>query len=81
MHEPKIAIQMAIEKRIAAIIRAFPTFRIMTRSTHRMINMNASEMQSFRAHESILIYLSAKQYPIVPQIIIMMLIADNSFRY
>ena len=52
---------IAIEKRIAAIIRAFPTFRIMTRSTHRMMNIKANAIQSYSTHDSILIYLSAKQ--------------------
>ena len=80
MQEPNMAIHKANSTLMKLIILALPTVRIITLSTHNTMNMKASATHIFSKHDSILMYLSAKQYPIVPHNTIMIQMADNSFR-
>ena len=61
MHEPSIAMHKASRTRISVINRALPTVKIITLSTQRTISIKVTETHNFKAQDSILIYLSAKQ--------------------
>lgn len=74
--EPKTAIKKANNPLINPIHPSFPTVNIIKRSMQIMIVVNTSDMSILPCRLSIPTYLSAKQKPIVPQMIESIMIAD-----